>query len=69
MDVLWDSQPKSENTSFRCHELSLESLTKIGKLKIEWTEFLYEHLVLNTESSTLKVFWFGFAAKACPIFQ
>ena len=45
MAELWESQPKSENTSFRCHELSLESLKKIGKLKIEWTEFLYEHLV------------------------
>ena len=62
-------QPRSHHDSFQCHEMSLELLRKVGKLEIEWTEFMDEHLCLDVECSTLKIFWFGFTVKANPIYQ
>ena len=61
--------PRSEAASFRTREMSLGMLRKIGKLNIDWTEFIDDHLQLSRESSTLKLFWFGFSANAIPIFQ
>lgn len=61
--------PSSQEFSFQSREMSLELLRKVGKLKIEWTEFLDEHLDLNVEDLTLKIFWFGFSIKANPIYQ
>ncbi|KAL5314237.1 hypothetical protein ACEPPN_018662 [Leptodophora sp. 'Broadleaf-Isolate-01'] len=66
-----DSQvyPPSMNDSFRCRDMSLELLRKVGKLKIQWTEYITEHLQLDIESSTLKIFRYGFTAMASPIFH
>ncbi|KAF2433950.1 hypothetical protein EJ08DRAFT_731109 [Tothia fuscella] len=36
---------------------------------IEWTALIGEHLELDIENSTLKVFWFGFVADALPVFH
>lgn len=77
-DVWWrtqidDEEPppfaKSTASSFRSRDFCTETIRKVGKLKIEWTPSLSHHLELNVELSTLKVFWFGFAVKAAPIFQ
>ncbi|KAE9374904.1 hypothetical protein N431DRAFT_482029 [Stipitochalara longipes BDJ] len=62
-------QPKSDCSSFQCHEMSLELLQRVGKLKLEWTEFIDEHLLLSVEDSTLKIFWFGFTVMASPMFH
>lgn len=64
-----NQQPQSHHDSFQCHEMSLELLRKVGKLEIEWTEFMDEHLCLDVEFSTLKIFWFGFSVKANPMYQ
>lgn len=68
-EKLADRNPKSEDNSFRCQEMSLEVLRRVGKLKFVWTEFMHEHLSLDTEEMVLKIFWFGFAVKASPAFQ
>ena len=60
---------KSSNTSFRSRDLCLTTIQNAGKLHIEWTPLLEEHLDINIEDSTLKVFWFGFAVRALPPFQ
>jgi hypothetical protein len=62
-------QPKSDCSSFQCHEMSLELLRRVGKLKLEWTELIDEHLQLDVEDSTLKIFWFGFSVMASPMYQ
>lgn len=61
------SNPSSKVEIFQCRELSLEMLRKVGNLDIQWTDYITEHLELDIEYSIVKIFWFGFAAKACPI--
>jgi len=61
--------PRCQDSSFRSHELGLELLRDVGKLRIEWTEFLDNHLRLDVGSATLKIFWFGFSIQASPLFQ
>lgn len=60
---------ESQSPNFQSYELSLELLRTVGKLKIEWTEYPNEHLHLDVENSSLKIFWFGFSIMANPIFQ
>ncbi|KAF2000320.1 hypothetical protein P154DRAFT_200530 [Amniculicola lignicola CBS 123094] len=64
-----DANPECTADRLRCSDMSLEMLQELGKLRFEWTEFLDEHLSLDTEKLVLKIFWFGFAVKACPVFQ
>ena len=63
------SNPSSKAENFQCRAMSLELLRKVGKLKIKWTEYITEHLELDIEDSTLKIFWFGFTAMASPLTQ
>ncbi|KAI1626107.1 hypothetical protein EDD37DRAFT_330833 [Exophiala viscosa] len=49
--------------------MSLELLRDVGKLRIEWTEFLDQHLRLDVGSATLQIFWFGFSIQASPMFH
>lgn len=63
------TKPLSKIENFQCREMSLEMLRKVGHLEIQWTEYISEHLELDSENSSLKIFWFGFAAMASPIIQ
>ena len=60
---------KSEHYSFESRELSLELLRKTGKLTIQWTDVLDEHLLLDMDQSILKIFWFGFSLRGRPCLQ
>jgi hypothetical protein len=52
--------PRSEDSiSFRKLDLNVETLREIGRLKVEWTPYLDQHLQLNVTDLTLHVFWFG----------
>ena len=69
-ELLKDSgQLKSSVASFNTHEMSVQVLRKVGKIKIIWTEYLDEHMTFDSYDLTLKVFWFGFDILANPIFQ
>jgi hypothetical protein len=49
-----DSSP---GPTLRVDDLDILSLTNIGKLHIEWTSILENHLSLNLESMTLSIAW------------
>ncbi|KAK4941379.1 hypothetical protein LTR10_018648 [Elasticomyces elasticus] len=68
-DFYGQRSPRCQDSSFRSYEMSLELLRNVGKLRIEWTEFLDDHLRLDVGKVTLKVFWFGFTIQASPIFH
>ena len=51
--------PRADGISFRSRELNVKTLREIGRLQIEWTEYLDRHLELNVPDMTLRVFWFG----------
>ncbi|KAK5311490.1 hypothetical protein LTR93_011702 [Exophiala xenobiotica] len=60
---------KAPSDSFRSRDLCADVLRNVCKLQIEWTALIGEHLDLDIENSTLKVFWFGFETDSLPIFQ
>ncbi|ORY10011.1 hypothetical protein BCR34DRAFT_359482 [Clohesyomyces aquaticus] len=78
LDVFWQySQLEDESIrpfgeakadSFRGWDLCIDVLRNVCKSRIQWTELIHEHLELDIDCSTLKVFWFGFAAESLPIF-
>lgn len=52
--------PRSEDSvSFRKLDLNVETLREIGRLKVEWTPYLDQHLQLDVTDLTLYIFWFG----------
>ncbi|KAE8844207.1 hypothetical protein HRS9122_05310 [Pyrenophora teres f. teres] len=45
--------------SFDSKHLRLDLLTSLGGLNIKWTEYMSEHLTLDTSTLTLRVYWFA----------
>jgi hypothetical protein len=60
---------RSAAEAFDPKHLRLDLLLGIGGLKIEWTEYLHEHLTLNTSTLTLRIFWFASHIRQNPMFQ
>jgi hypothetical protein len=51
---LWDQKPDA----FSPAHLKFPVLNKIGSLKIDWTEYMEEHLRFDVTTMTVSVFWF-----------
>ncbi|KAK5442567.1 hypothetical protein LTS15_010991 [Exophiala xenobiotica] len=60
---------KAPSDSFRSRDLCADVLRNVCKIQIEWTALIGEHLDLDIENSTLKVFCFGFVTDSLPIFH
>lgn len=54
---------------FNPRHLELNLLVGVGGLKIEWTEYLHEHLTLNTSTLTVYIFWFASHVRQNSMFQ
>ncbi|KAK3321972.1 hypothetical protein B0H66DRAFT_185456 [Apodospora peruviana] len=65
----WIEKFKSTEQTFRSSELSLPTLQRAGNIQITWTQYLDKHLEFDVDSSTLRVFWFGFMIQAAPFFH
>lgn len=49
--------PAAEGESFPIDDLGIKTLTSIGRLSIEWTGVLEDHLKLNLQTMTLTLLW------------
>lgn len=58
---------ETDKATFHRIDMSLGYLRKHGKLKIEWTEYLAEHLQLDVETRYLYVHWLGHTCRSSPI--
>ncbi|KAI4641349.1 uncharacterized protein J4E79_011742 [Alternaria viburni] len=54
---------------FNPRHLSLNLLVGVGGLKVEWTEYLHEHLTLNSSTLTVYIFWFASHVRQNSMFQ
>jgi hypothetical protein len=59
--------PETDKATFHRKDMSLGYLRTHGKLEIEWTEYLAEHLELDVETRTLYVYWFGHTSSSSTI--
>jgi hypothetical protein len=46
-------------TVFDPKHLRLDLLVGVGALKVEWTEFMHEHLTFDSSTLTLYIYWFA----------
>ncbi|KAI9843252.1 MAG: hypothetical protein M1830_007717, partial [Pleopsidium flavum] len=56
----------AEGAIFRAQDLNIKAVTGVGRLRIQWTPYLDEHLHLNHGKMELKVFWFGWPLLHLP---
>jgi hypothetical protein len=47
------------NDVFSPAQLSIQTLLKLGNVRIVWTEILENHLSFDSSSSTLQIYWFS----------
>lgn len=48
-----------KNATFHPTSLNIQTLIKIGSLKVSWTEYMDEHFRFDPNSMTIHVYWFA----------
>jgi hypothetical protein len=76
--VLSKKRPPKPNTHLRRvdrssvfdpRHLKLELLTGLGALKVEWTEYLDQHLIFEPPTLTVYIYWFASHVRDNAMFQ
>jgi hypothetical protein len=53
--------------SFRADDLNIKSLKSVGRLDIQWTAIIENHLLLDLEEMTLSIAWSALPQKNSPV--
>ena len=64
-----NSSRRADAEVFNPRHLGLNLLVGVGGLKVEWTEYLHEHLTLNSSTLTVYIFWFASHVRQNSMFQ